>query len=47
MENSEISFEFSEKLKFIAWIEYKGIRAVNTAYAERVNKVIKQKGLKP
>ena len=33
MENNELRFEFSDRLKFIAWIEYKGIRAVNTAYA--------------
>ena len=33
-ENNEIKFDFGERLKDVAWIEYNGIRAINTACNE-------------
>ena len=33
IEKSEIKFDFHERLKNVAWIEFDGIRAYNTAYA--------------
>ena len=32
-ENNEIKVDFGERLKFIAWMEFKGVRAFNTTYA--------------
>ena len=32
-ENNEIKFDFGERLKFIAWMEFDGVRAINTTFA--------------